>query len=78
MKNLKFIIESVYHDQDDFGGDEIGFKVKLDGKVVATFGDYYHDKGHERSESWIDGYCCAKGVTPEVERSDAVDTDFWG
>jgi hypothetical protein len=78
METLKFVVESVFHDEEDFGCDEVGFKVKLNGEVVATFGDYYHDKGSEKSEAWIDGYCFAKGVKPDVTRVEVVDKDFWG
>jgi hypothetical protein len=78
MKKQKIIIEQVYHSKKDFGCDEIGFKVKIDNKIVATFGDQYHDRGHERSESWCHGYCSANGLEPDIEYKEVVDKKFWG
>jgi hypothetical protein len=78
MEKLKFVIEQVFHKKSDFGTDPIGYKVKLDNKIVSTFGDDYHERGYERSESWIHGYCKAKSVDFDIEYIEVVDKKFWG
>ena len=29
---------------------------------MATYGDYYHDKGEEKAQAFLDGYCFALGI----------------
>lgn len=63
---MKFKIVSQFEKEEDFGGDCIGYQVELDGKVIAEFGDDYHDKGYEKSEAFVEGYCFAKGIKIDV------------
>jgi major membrane immunogen (membrane-anchored lipoprotein) len=48
-----------YYDEEDkdedFGGDCQGVDIYIDGKLVKSYGDYYHDKGEEKAEGFIDG-----------------------
>lgn len=46
-------------DDEDCNGDYYDVEVQIDGKVVASFGDYYHDKGQDKAEAWKDGYIAA-------------------
>ena len=61
----------------DFGGDYTSVEVAFDGKTVAEYGDYYHDKGSDKAEGFVQGVAFALGaqLTPEkcrdVVRKDA-------
>ncbi len=57
-----FIIYGVYPSVDEFGGDEQEIHLELDGKIIAKYGDYYHDKGSEKARGFIDGYAYAKNL----------------
>lgn len=58
-KVLNFIIYNVFESEDCFGGDYDAVALTLDGKLLKTFGDYYHDKGEERAEAYAKGYARA-------------------
>ncbi len=59
--------------EQDFGGEAWGYCVKLDGKVLADFGDYYHDKGFEKSEAYIEGYTDALELTDfEIKQENGI------
>ena len=62
-----FIIYSEYPSEDDIGGDEWGIQVELDGKIVAEYGDYYHDKGSEKAIGFIDGVAYTMGWKEKVD-----------
>lgn len=36
-------------------GDYSAVTVNIDGKLCAYYGDYYHDKGEERADGFVDG-----------------------
>lgn len=62
MEPDKIVIVSSYESEEDFGGDEYGNYVEINGKVVAKYGDYYHDKGRDKCKGFIDGYYFGKGI----------------
>jgi hypothetical protein len=43
------------------------------GEVIASFGDYYHDKGLEKAEGFILGVEFALGEVIEVESRNLAD-----
>lgn len=49
------IITHFYNDDPDCSGDYASVTVELEGMVIANYGDYYHDKGEEKAEGFIDG-----------------------
>lgn len=51
-----------YETEEEFGGDYNSVEVAFDGKTVASFGDYYHDKGSDRAKAFIQGAEFALGV----------------
>lgn len=55
----KVQVHYVFPSKDDFGGDYYSVRLLFDGKVVATFGDYYHDKGDVQAESFVRGFFAA-------------------
>ena len=63
-KAPKFLAVAQYENKDDFGGDEFGVYLEIDGKKVVDYGDYYHDKGSEKVVGFVDGYCFALGIKP--------------
>ena len=65
--------------QDNFGSDELGVRLWIDGEQIAEFGDYYHDKGSEKAEGFIAGYCYAKGIQWDgnYETEEIADPDFY-
>jgi len=56
-----FIIYEIFPSEDDFGTDPWEYKVELNGKIIAEFGDDYHEKGRIMSKGFIQGYAYAKG-----------------
>lgn len=72
----KFKKLNVYPCEEDFGGDEYEYRLLLNGKEVARYGDDYHDKGSYKIDGFIDGYCFAKGIdrdTVEVTAENFAD-----
>ena len=63
MKEIK-IITHYYNIDTNFGGDYAGVSVYLDNVLVKTYGDYYHDKGTEKSEGFLDGI---KYIYPNIK-----------
>ena len=60
-------LKAVWHydieDNEDCYGDYYGielFRIRCDGKetLLATFGDWYHEKGAEQLEGFIKGIDC--------------------
>ncbi len=71
-------IEKLYcfPSKDDFGGDYSSVEVAFDGKTVAEFGDYYHDKGDDKADGFIEGVAFALGKKlPEVKTRQVVRAD---
>lgn len=60
----KFIIESEF---SEFSSEEEpdGYNVYVNDVKAAEYGDYYHDKGSEKAEAFIEGYCFAKNIKNE-------------
>lgn len=58
-----------YEDEEvsDMGGDYWGVDVKIDGKLVKEYGDYYHDKGSEQAIGFVAGLRYALGEDLEVK-----------
>ena len=52
---------------NDCGGDYDGVEVIIDDVVVAEYGDYYHDKGAEKAEGFVEGYLFALKKICEIE-----------
>ena len=55
----EFIIYSVHPNEDNIGGDAWEYRLALNGKIVAGFGDDYHDKGWDKCKGFIEGYAYA-------------------
>jgi len=53
-------------DDDIFGGDYSGVDIYKGDELVAEYGDYYHDKGAEKAEAFIEGLEWA-GYEVEIE-----------
>lgn len=49
------VVTHYFEDDPNFYGDYAFITIEEDGKVVKTFGDYYHDKGKEKAEGFIAG-----------------------
>jgi hypothetical protein len=57
-KNIIKLTQVIHFDEDDktFGGDYFSVELKDEnGKVIAAYGDCYHDKGAEKVEGFIAG-----------------------
>ena len=67
MKINKFIIYSVFPSEDDVDGDEWQTHLELNGKIVAEYGDYYHDKGSEKAKGFIKGYAYANNWEEKID-----------
>lgn len=54
MKTIKRITR--YGDDDpECGGDYYEVIIKHDDKILVVYGDYYHDKGWDKADGFIDG-----------------------
>lgn len=58
-------------------GDYSSIDVYIDGQCVTTYGDYYHDKGLDKVEGFIEGLRFFQ-PTFEVERVNVADWDDVG
>lgn len=57
MKNITKLIITTHYFEDDkeFMSDYTSIDIKdQDGNLLVEYGDYYHDKGQERSEAFIE------------------------
>lgn len=75
---LKFTIITHYVEEDeDCTGDYSSVTIEDErGNVVASYGDYYHDKGCAKSEAFIQGIEFALQETVEVERKQINDAEY--
>lgn len=78
-KKVTIKITQIMHYQKEdtgCGGDYYDIELQdSEGKVIATFGDYYHDKGEEKAEGFILGVECALGVTVNLVKKYVADRD---
>ena len=49
------IISRFDKNDENCSGDYCEVKLLIDEKLAITYGDYYHDKGSEKIEGFIDG-----------------------
>ena len=48
-------------------GDYEYVTIEKDGKVLKRYDDYYHDKGEEKADGYLDGYLAASKCDIEIE-----------
>lgn len=65
----KILIKTVY-DTGCIGGDYIDIELWLDGRLVESFGDDYHNKGKDTLEGFLQGLKYVFGTLPEPEDED--------
>lgn len=53
MNKIK-VITHFFDDDPDCTGDYSSVTIELNGKIVASYGDYYHSKGRERADGFVD------------------------
>ena len=72
------IVQVEHHEKeyDDCDGDYIDIELILGGEVIATFGDYYHDKGDSQATGFIKGMEYALKQPIEVEYKYVADREW--
>ena len=77
------MIEIITHyckDEPDCDGDYTSVEVRSAGKEVASFGDYYHDKGDIAASAFVLGWNAARkavGLPKErVKRTSIADEEY--
>ena len=63
MVHIKVVTHYDIEDTD-CGGDYHDVEVLVADELVAQYGDYYHDKGEEKAEAFVDGF---RAATPEAD-----------
>lgn len=59
---IKAVAITAFYPPDGIGGDYYSIGVyAMDGTRLAHYGDYYHDKGEDRSEGFVEGLSVAYG-----------------
>ena len=71
-------IQTILHfPKDGLGGDYSDVEVLLDGELLETFGDEYHEKGLTSSQSFVTGFITGfpgkVEVLPRIEVDDRED-----
>ena len=71
VTNYEFYEDSAENVSEDslFGGDYSSVDVIIDGEVVKSYGDYYHDKGDIAAEAFVAGYISASGHKSVVRKN---------
>lgn len=69
--DLDFTIVEFFSDEGCLGGDYESVGVYLGPDLIVDYGDYYHDKGVERAEAFIQGYCRAISELKEIENKNS-------
>lgn len=68
------LIVTHYESSDEeCDGDYYDIELFIDNKLVKTFGDYYHDKGEERVDAFIEGVEFTQGSRLKVSRKSVAD-----
>jgi len=49
------IINHYGTDDPEFEGDYYQIEIFINDELIQTYGDYYHDKGWEKAEGFMDG-----------------------
>ena len=71
--NIVKLVTHFFEDDEDQSGDYAGVDLYINDKMVKSFGDYYHDKGLEKAEAWVD---CIRWIIDDdikVERENISD-----
>lgn len=63
---LKLITHFEECEEEDFDGEYWGVSLWYNDKLIKSYGDYYHEKGEEKMEGFLDGLM-ATGYELEVE-----------
>ncbi len=74
QKEIK-VITHYFKEDEDYVGDYDSVEITIDGKTVITYGDYYHDKGGEKAEGFIDGLSYILGKKVEFNKEDIADIE---
>ena len=70
------IKQHFYEDDEECGGDYASVDVLIDGVVVESYGDSYHENGNERALGFVDAI---KWLNPDLEiKAKAFINDFTG
>lgn len=59
---IKILTRYSKHDPK-FMGDYREIEVYINRAKVAQWGDDYHDKGWEKANAWVQGYCYANNIS---------------
>lgn len=51
----------VFYSEKDIGLDPLRYEIEIDGEIVKTYGDDYHDDGGAKADGFVEGYAQAKG-----------------
>lgn len=52
-------------DDQDCSGDYVDIELNINGCLYYTAGDHYHDKGRDRVEGYIAGWCARASLSEE-------------
>ena len=70
------IVTHYDREDTDFPGDYCEIEIfDKDGNSIAWFGDYYHDKGDEKVEGFIQGAIWGTGKKLVIKRESVADYD---
>lgn len=70
--------EEIQSREESFSGDYLEVRIFVEGRLAATYGDAYHDKGREKAVGFIEGmgYILSQtGMTLKVTHHYALSTD---
>lgn len=57
----EFTIYSIFPNKEEVDYDAWRYELDLNGKIIAKYGDWYHDKGDIKAKGFIQGYAYGKG-----------------
>jgi hypothetical protein len=43
-------------DDPEMTSDYYAIEIYVDNKLMRSYGDYYHDKGYDKMQGWLDGF----------------------
>lgn len=56
------VIEHFDKEDEECGGDYHYVTIELFGSTIKRYEDYYHDKGEEKADAWVDGFAYAQSL----------------
>jgi hypothetical protein len=74
-------VQIIFHypnTDQDCDGDYYYVEIKVDGQIIKSYGDYYHDHGQDKAHAFLEGLAYCKGKKLILEHINVPDCEDYG